>query len=215
MERVNPEQKDTKKRILEESEKLFADKGFDNTGIDEIAKAVGIAKSVIYYHFKNKDSILKSIIANYSDAAFRNKKKSGEKFFSSGGTNYRELFQKGLMQLKDGERISKIILMESIKKEGSMPLFDLWEQNASFIGENWSDRLKSGVMDDPAKFILSTFFMFLMPLMSYQVFAEKLEENYNFTHKEIEESFLDTFTEYFETIILPKIWDLKKIKEKD
>ncbi len=210
-----PEQTDTKKRILRESEKLFAEKGFDSTGIGDIASKVGIAKSVIYYHFNNKNDILDTILKNYIEEAFRLKKTAGDRFFRNGGTNYREIFRSSLRYSGGKDRIAKIVLMESIKKDGGIPLFDLWEQNADFIEENWSERLKDGVMDDPAKFILSTFFMVLLPLVGYQVFSEKLAEVYKFSSTDIEESFLDAFTEYFEKIILPHTWDLRKPKEKD
>ncbi|HEX3029546.1 MAG TPA: TetR/AcrR family transcriptional regulator, partial [Clostridia bacterium] len=56
----------TKIRILEVSEKLFAEKGFDKTGVSEIAENTGIAKSVIYHHFKNKNDILNVLVKNLS-----------------------------------------------------------------------------------------------------------------------------------------------------
>ena len=56
---------ETKNRIRIIAETLFAEKGFSATGIDEIARNAGITKSVIYYHYKNKDSILESIFQNF------------------------------------------------------------------------------------------------------------------------------------------------------
>jgi len=54
----------TKKKIFEESIKLFAQKGYKSTTVREIAKAVGIQQSAIYNHFKNKEAILEAIIDN-------------------------------------------------------------------------------------------------------------------------------------------------------
>jgi AcrR family transcriptional regulator len=56
--------KGTKKRIFDESLKLFAQKGYKATTVREIARAVGIQQSAIYNHFKNKDAILDAIIDN-------------------------------------------------------------------------------------------------------------------------------------------------------
>ena len=49
----------TRQKILQEAEDLFSEKGFNGTSIDMIAKAAGINKGLIYYHFKNKHDILK------------------------------------------------------------------------------------------------------------------------------------------------------------
>lgn len=43
--------------ILDAAQKLFSEKGFEKTTIDEIAKLAGISKGSIYLDFKNKDEI--------------------------------------------------------------------------------------------------------------------------------------------------------------
>ncbi len=53
---------DTKARILEVSRDLFFSKGFHETSIREIAKAVGISSGAIYKHFDNKENILYEIV---------------------------------------------------------------------------------------------------------------------------------------------------------
>jgi len=54
--------KGTKKKIFDQSVKLFANRGYKATTVREIAKAVGIQQSAIYNHFKNKEAILDAII---------------------------------------------------------------------------------------------------------------------------------------------------------
>ncbi|QJR22613.1 Transcriptional regulator, AcrR family [Brevinematales bacterium NS] len=51
-----------KNRILESAIKLFAEKGFDATSVDEIAKNAEINKAMIYYYFSSKEELLSSII---------------------------------------------------------------------------------------------------------------------------------------------------------
>jgi len=53
---------DTKKKILEVSLALFAQKGFDGVSVREIAKKVGVRESALYKHYKNKEDILDKII---------------------------------------------------------------------------------------------------------------------------------------------------------
>lgn len=51
-----------RKKIIEVSQTLFSSKGFDATRVDDIAKAAGVNKALIYYYFKSKDDILNHLI---------------------------------------------------------------------------------------------------------------------------------------------------------
>lgn len=53
---------DTKRRILEVSLELFAQKGFEGVSVREIAKEVGVRESALYKHYKNKEDILDKIV---------------------------------------------------------------------------------------------------------------------------------------------------------
>ena len=48
--------------ILSVSAKLFLEKGFDKTSMQDIATTAGISKGAIYHHFKSKDEIIKSVM---------------------------------------------------------------------------------------------------------------------------------------------------------
>ena len=52
----------TKRKIFEASMKLFAEKGYDATSIDEIIETVGVAKGTLYYHFSCKEEILNFLV---------------------------------------------------------------------------------------------------------------------------------------------------------
>ena len=47
----------TKRKIFETSMKLFAEKGYDATSVEEITSIVGVAKGTLYYHFSSKEEI--------------------------------------------------------------------------------------------------------------------------------------------------------------
>lgn len=52
----------TKRKIFETSMKLFAEKGYDATSIEEITARVGVAKGTLYYHFSSKEEIFEFLI---------------------------------------------------------------------------------------------------------------------------------------------------------
>ena len=52
----------TKRKIFETSMKLFAEKGYDATSIEEITATVGVAKGTLYYHFSSKEEIFQFLI---------------------------------------------------------------------------------------------------------------------------------------------------------
>lgn len=51
-----------KEKIIYSAIKLFSERGFDGTSVDEIAKESGINKAMIYYYFSSKEGLLNSII---------------------------------------------------------------------------------------------------------------------------------------------------------
>lgn len=52
----------TKERILDEALTLFAENGYDGTGVEQIAEKVGIKAPSLYKHFKGKEDILNALI---------------------------------------------------------------------------------------------------------------------------------------------------------
>jgi AcrR family transcriptional regulator len=54
----------TKDRILDEALTLFAENGYDGTGVEQIAEKVGIKAPSLYKHYKGKEDILNALIDN-------------------------------------------------------------------------------------------------------------------------------------------------------
>ena len=50
--------------ILDTSERLFAEKGLHRTSISDIAKASEFGVGTIYKYFKNKDTLIESLLKN-------------------------------------------------------------------------------------------------------------------------------------------------------
>lgn len=69
MKRTKEEAKITKEKLLKTAVKLFIENGYDNTSLAAIAKETGVTKGAIFWHFKNKSSILDDIIDYYDKEA--------------------------------------------------------------------------------------------------------------------------------------------------
>jgi AcrR family transcriptional regulator len=62
MPKVVPEYKEiAKNKIIEAAIKIFSQKGFHKSTMDEIAREVGVSKGTLYTYFKSKEEILKEI----------------------------------------------------------------------------------------------------------------------------------------------------------
>lgn len=58
---------ETLQRITAAGLKLFLDKGYDETTLDEIAAAAGIARRTFFYYLKSKEDILLALQASTAD----------------------------------------------------------------------------------------------------------------------------------------------------
>ena len=52
----------TKRRIFTTAIKLFAEKGYESTGIEEITAVAGVAKGSLYYHFETKEELFDMLL---------------------------------------------------------------------------------------------------------------------------------------------------------
>jgi len=57
------ERVDTKSRILDAAERLFAQKGFESTSLRDITAEAQVNLAAVNYHFQSKDSLIDAVIA--------------------------------------------------------------------------------------------------------------------------------------------------------
>ncbi len=62
------EHSDTRQRIQEVALELFIDRGYEATSLREIAERLGVTKAALYYHFKSKEDIVASLLADRTEA---------------------------------------------------------------------------------------------------------------------------------------------------
>ena len=55
----------TKEKILEEAFKLFLKKGYSEVSISVVQEELGIGRATLYYYFKSKEDLFKTVIDHY------------------------------------------------------------------------------------------------------------------------------------------------------
>ncbi len=54
----------TRAKILHTAERLFAEKGFAETRLDDVAEAVGVRRAALVYYFPNKEALYDAVLAD-------------------------------------------------------------------------------------------------------------------------------------------------------
>lgn len=60
----------TRARLLEAGERLFAQRGFEGTRLEDVAAAVGIRRPSILYHFRDKHALYDAVLADVLGALY-------------------------------------------------------------------------------------------------------------------------------------------------
>lgn len=64
---MNEEPPDTKTRLLDAAERLFAERGFAATSLRAITAAAGVNLAAVNYHFRSKQALLEAVFARRLD----------------------------------------------------------------------------------------------------------------------------------------------------
>ena len=56
---------ETRARILQVAQQLFASTGYDATGVAEICKTAGVSKGAFYHHFPSKQTVFMALLENW------------------------------------------------------------------------------------------------------------------------------------------------------
>ncbi|ACR78854.1 TetR/AcrR family transcriptional regulator [Kosmotoga olearia] len=98
---------DKKDRILKSAEKLFAEKGYANVSISEIAKDAKVGKGTIYVYFSSKEEILDAVALRIFEEFV-----DGARYALEMSKNLKEFLELLAEKLsKDVENRSKILAM--------------------------------------------------------------------------------------------------------
>ncbi len=191
-------------RILDAAEKLFEERGFDATGIAEIAVQAGITKSLIYYYFKNKDDLLAGIFERFMEKTLELKSRVAlpalEDLKKGGAKKLIKYFVEDSMPFVEAHKsILKIALVEEMKSNSEGPLFASFKENMT-AAVQYFDRTGMSV-SDPQSLSAYLFFMISFPLIGYVVLGEEWCRHTGMKHEDLKSKITlwqaDLYERYF------------------
>src|SRR3954452_14234221 len=109
MEEIGDE---SRRRILDAAEELFAERGFEKTSFVDIAARSGISRGSIPWHFKNKDGLLLAVVDRVNQRYL-----SLDHFSDRPGLN--EILEQFLLLSRESAgRLMFAVLTEALSSEG-------------------------------------------------------------------------------------------------
>ncbi|MGA2676852.1 MAG: TetR/AcrR family transcriptional regulator [Methanobacterium sp.] len=71
MGRISKDPELRKKEFIETADKLFREKGFDQTSTSDITDKIGLSHGSLFYYFPSKNELMKAVICNRLDRGFQ------------------------------------------------------------------------------------------------------------------------------------------------
>ncbi len=187
----------TRQKILQEAEDLFSEKGFNGTSIDMIAKAAGINKGLIYYHFKNKHdimlSIFQTVISELEDMVMRPSVSSDSAELTE---SLQEKIRTEIEYLRNRKKIITLLLMEGIKSGGNSDFLFQCAEIVARIEHQLGGKTKVKTQDNgqDTHYLLHEFFTGFIPVVTFIAMQDKWCSYFNCTKEEAFEYFIESFT---------------------
>lgn len=191
--------RETKDRILEAAEKLFSENGYEGTGVEAIARAVGVNRASLYYHFRSKREILDALTRIMMAEVRKIVQASVEAVHEHGkaGKPFKEYVHELIEVLLRKKDLARIIMMESLKtKDGKPPLFEC----AELLMDHHADgllqvlrRYHDKAADDTSARRVFEFYTGFIPIFSFILFADTWTAQYGLTLKKLTGLFIESF----------------------
>ena len=187
----------TKRRILDVSEKLFSEQGYDKTSIEEIAKNAKINKATIYFHFKNKNEIMTTLFMIIIEDLNKKIQTSFDKTDIS-EINLVEKIKMEIEFISKREKIITVMFMESLKKNNEnnfllkcAELVIEDEFHSAAAKKKHADRKMS--KEEKQRFYVHEFFTGFIPFVVFIIFRKQWSDYFDIEDKKLFEYFIDSF----------------------
>jgi TetR/AcrR family transcriptional regulator len=183
----------SKERILHAAQTIFAQKGFEGSRVDEIARQAGVNKALIYYYFKSKEEILHALVHHAIEdflAHIDNPLKLQEKMFHSEKLLHETMIQL-LFFIEERKDLFTIVIAELLKDT---------ERRSLILGHFNEELLRHDkyfpqfrAIGDARQSLVTEFFTGFLPFIMFVLLKEPWKRLYDQDEAELREMFLKAF----------------------
>lgn len=180
-----------KERILKVAVKIFAEKSFEGSRIDEIAKEAKVPKSLIYYHFKSKDEILQVLVENfikeYMSLIEGSTMESHQEKAQMLGERMKQVYYEFGQRNAD---LVRVILIDSLKKSKEKPV--LFQVVEAMITKEAQGKGPEYNLQERR---IAEFFTSFMPNYAYICFGDAWVNYFGMQRQEFDRLYLKVYEE--------------------
>ncbi|HEX3047913.1 MAG TPA: TetR/AcrR family transcriptional regulator [Bacillota bacterium] len=176
---------DAKNRILQAAVKVFAEKSFEGSRIDEVAREAGVPKSLIYYHFKSKNEIFEVLISNFIQEFMALLQVTENNTHQSKADKLSQWLRDSRAFGEKNADLVRIMFIESLKKSNREPIvFKVVE--AMVAAEEKLVQARNPEQYNRNERLVTKFFTGLIPNYAYLCFAESWTQYFGVERKEFD-----------------------------
>lgn len=190
----------TRTRILDAAERVFAREGFDGARVDEIAAEADVNKALIYYYFESKKALLEELVNRAVKAIVAEK----EAVFESTPAKIdlvkwevpEEIIERGLSITSKWMAIFGILCVEAFKDDNEVP--QLFRVMDNYL-DSMAPILSKGGLEKSAveEVRFPGVFFGLAPLLFFELLKDKWAAYYKVDRAALEKRFLGTFARMY------------------
>lgn len=181
-----------RERILKAAVKVFAEKSFEGSRIDEISREANVPKSLIYYHFKSKDEIFEVLttefIKEYMDIIAAKPGETHQQKAQDLVGRMRNVYYEFGRKNAD---LARVIFIDSLKKTKEQPI--LYKVLDAMIQKE--KEVNPDADYDIQERRIAEFFTSFIPNYAYICFAESWVNYFNIEKKLFDELYLKVYEE--------------------
>lgn len=179
-------------RILRSASELFSEKGFDATGISDIGKRAGVAKSLFYHYFRSKEEVLEVLYQEFFAEATNLRESFMEKFRTQGPDAGQEFTRAYLAFLKERRDVIRIVMKENLKADRRFSILPFFQ--ADFERGRASAERDGHPFPQGDHMLVSSFFFAFLPTLSFSLFQEEFAAFFGLDPEKLN----DKYIQYFE-----------------
>lgn len=207
MAREKRDAEESRRIILEEAERIFAEKGYEGARVDEIAKAAGVNKALIYYYFNSKKELLHELISSRLSEIITLKDYMIASDQELNEEDIKKIIPVFYTNMKKKKNLFKILMFELLKSnEGSINFFELIDISIEDIKKKMGETASHDYVD----FMIRLFFFDVFPSAIFIVLQEKWSNHYGFDEEEVFDKFCDIVIQNTQKIMFQGVNELNK-----